>query len=92
MTSSSPRSPSLSSKPSRRSEVGEPVRLELHGHRGNDRARKRPVEIVGVETVDDVTQSNGHAPRYACQQVRDAQRREGITRLSDRRRLQVRIR
>ena len=71
--------------------VGHPVRLELERDVGDDRDREQPVEIGRVEPVDDVGESDRRAALEPGQQVDDADGRERVARLRDRRRRDVRI-
>ena len=77
--------------PETRPEVREPVRLELD-QRGHDHvARERPVDVVGVELVDDVADPDRDAPLEARHQVHHAQLRERVAGLGDGGRLEVRV-
>lgn len=69
--------------------VGLPVGLELDRRRDDDSARKGPVEVIRVQSVDDVTDPNRLAAWDAGQQDHDAKLGERIASVCERRRLKA---
>ena len=89
MTSSGPASPSRDLDAGRAPEVGLPVRLQLDDGADDDAAREGPVDIVGVEPVDDVPDAHGLTRAEARHEMDDPKLRERVARLSHGRWLEV---
>jgi hypothetical protein len=72
-----------------RSEIGDPVGLQLYEDGGDNGSRERPIQVLRVEAVDNVAQPHRNAARQARDRVRHAQGREGVARVGHDRRTQI---